>query len=93
MKTTLLSLAAAASVLTSCETAPHHNIHVNHTDRGDIFDAGYPVHRVVDSIPYSPPGTVNISTDEWARFQNLQYQQKLRDAENQAFAEKHLRGW
>jgi hypothetical protein len=47
----------------------------------------------MDNIPYSPPGTVNIPIEEWARFQNLQYQQKLRDAENQAFAEKHLRGW
>lgn len=92
MKTTLFSIVAAASVLTSCETA-HHNIQINHTDRGDINTAGYPVHRVVDSIPYSPSGTVNISVDEWARFQNLQFQQKLRDEENQAFAEKHLRGW
>ncbi len=77
--------------LSSCVVPPPQQI--NYTERGDIYAAGRPVHRVVDEIPPAPGGTVNISVDEWARLQSLQYQQKLRDAENQAFAEKHLHGW
>ncbi|MBP7822919.1 hypothetical protein KA050_01060 [Candidatus Gracilibacteria bacterium] len=91
MKTPSLFSIVAAATLSSCVVPPPQQI--NYTERGDIFAAGRPVHGVMDNIPYSPPGTVNIPIEEWARFQNLQYQQKLRDAENQAFAEKHLRGW
>jgi len=91
MKTPSLFSIVAAATLSSCVAPPPQQI--NYTERGDIYAAGRPVHRIVDDIPCSPPGTVNVSIDTWAEYQNLRYQQGMRDAENQAFAEKHLRGW
>jgi hypothetical protein len=90
MKTTFLSLAAAASVLSSCETAPHHNVSVNH----QVFMAGEPAHSAVGRIaPLDEVGKVKIDTADWAHYQHLLDEERREKKRNERFTREHIRDW